>query len=113
MTNADRVLVYDRPISKDGLLWNDLQTWWSDLTKVANDDDAKKSLYRRLLSSLPINSPPQKLFFESYYGAFGKAIPMLPALLPEVWLRWDHKTVRDAGQMLFLGIGWTSYFYYQ
>ncbi len=97
VTNADRVLVYDRPISKDGLLWNDLQTWWSDLTKVANDDDAKKSLYRRLLSSLPINSPPQKLFFESYYGAFGKAIPMLPALLPEVWLHWDHKTVRERG----------------
>lgn len=35
VTNADRVLVYDRPISIDGLRWRDLQSWWSETQRIA------------------------------------------------------------------------------
>jgi very-short-patch-repair endonuclease len=33
----------------------------------------------------------------------GSAVPDLPALLPEVWLHWDHKTVRERGREALLG----------
>jgi hypothetical protein len=42
-------------------------------------------------------SPPQRLLFESYFKHFKQSIPLLPALLPEVWLHWDPKTVRERG----------------
>ncbi len=98
VTNSDKVLVYDRPIGADGLLWRDLQSWWSETNNLSNDDVSKETLYRRLQESLPDNSPPQALLFNSYHKAFGKAIPNLPALLPEVWLHWDPKTVKDRGR---------------
>jgi very-short-patch-repair endonuclease len=97
VTNADKVLVYDRPIGAAGLRWGDLQSWWSDTTNIREDDEAKKTLYRRLRSSLPATSPPQLRLFETFHREFGPAIPRLPALLPEVWLHWDPKTVRERG----------------
>src|SRR5262249_37245901 len=35
---------------------------------------------------------------ESYFKHFKTAIPGLPALLPEVWLHWDPKTVKERGR---------------
>ncbi len=97
VTNADKVLVYDRPIGAEGLRWRDLQLWWSETKGIANAKEAKTTLYRRLRESLSENSPPQLLLFEAFYSGFGSAIPDLPALLPEVWLHWDPKTVRERG----------------
>ncbi|MDQ2873869.1 MAG: hypothetical protein M3Y33_03250 [Actinomycetota bacterium] len=95
--NADDVLVYDRPIGADGLRWRDLQAWWSDAQQIACDEQAKRTLYRRLLSSLPGNSPPQRNLFALYHEIHAAAVRDLPALLPEVWLHWDHKTARERG----------------
>jgi very-short-patch-repair endonuclease len=97
VTNADKVLVYDRPIGAEGLRWSDLQLWWSETKGIANDKDAKETLYRRLLECLPTNSPPQRLLFDSFFRSFRDHIPKLPALLPEVWLHWDPKTVKERG----------------
>ena len=97
VTNADRVLVYDRPIGVEGIRWCDLQSWWSEAKGIPDDDNAKKTLYCRLRASLPKNSPPQILLFNAFYRGFGSAVPDLPALLPEVWLHWDAKTVRERG----------------
>jgi very-short-patch-repair endonuclease len=97
VTNADKVLVYDRPIGVEGLLWRDLQLWWSETRAIPNDDEAKKTLYKRLRESLPEDSPPQENLFDAFYRGFGSAVPDLPALLPEVWLHWDPKTVRERG----------------
>lgn len=96
VSRADQVLVYDLPLPTHGLRWRDLQTWWADLRKL-DDEAAKRSLYKRLLSSLPENSPPQVLLFETFFKHFGSRVPDLPALLPEVWLHWDPKTVRERG----------------
>lgn len=103
VTNADKVLVYDRPIGMDGLRWRDLQQWWSETMGVADQQQAKATLYRRLRSCLPPSSPPQRLLFEEFFRVFGSAVPDLPALLPEVWLHWDPKTVRQRGSQALLG----------
>ncbi len=97
VTNADKVLAYDRPIGAEGLRWRELQAWWADIKGLDSAEDAKRSLYRRLHQSLPANSPPQQFLFRSFFESFGTAIPGLPALLPEVWLYWDPKTVRERG----------------
>lgn len=97
LSDLDKVLVYDRPISSGGLYWKDLQDWWKETRGIISEQDAKKSLYNRLKSCLPESSPPQRNFFSSYHNHFGKGIPSLPTLLPEVWLYWDHKTIEERG----------------
>lgn len=97
VTNADKVLVYDRPIGNDGLRWNDLQQWWGEEQQITDATTAKRSLYARLKASLPHNSPPQILLFEAFFEGFRSAVPNLPALLPEVWLHWDPRTVKERG----------------
>jgi AbiJ N-terminal domain 3 len=98
LDNADQVLVYDRPIGIEGITWKHLQTWWESSNGITDTNEGKKTLYQRLLGSLPANSPPQRLLFTSYLRRFGGAAPDLPALLPEVWLHWDAKTVKERGR---------------
>lgn len=97
VSNENDCLFYDRPIGVEGLRWKDLQQWWAEISMEKDQQTAKKTLYKRLLSCLPKSSPPQRLLFTSFYSAFGKDIPDLPALLPEVWLHWDPKTVAQRG----------------
>src|SRR5262249_49592124 len=100
--NADKVLVYDRPIGSDGIRWRDLQAWWKDTQQLPSEAEAKRSLYRRLIRSLPEDSPPQRNLYELYHEIHNSAIQALPALLPEVWLHWDPKTVRERGPRALL-----------
>jgi len=97
LTNQEQVLVYDRSISDSGLTWHELQNWWEDTHSISNTENGKRTLYQRLLKSLPEDSPPQRNFFLAYHNFFREKIPSLPALLPEVWLYWDHKTVSQRG----------------
>ncbi len=97
VTNASDVLVYDRP-TREGISWCDLQAWWKDTQHLAGDDEAKRTLYDRLLGSLPESSPPQRTLFKLYHHIHGGSVPGLPALLPEVWLHWDPKTVSQRGR---------------
>ncbi len=101
VSNADQVLVFDRPINKSGLLWKDLQAWWAD-TQNLNNEKAKRDLYKRLRASLPKNSPPQTLAFETFYKTFSADVQNLPALLPEVWFHWDPQTVAQRGKAALL-----------
>lgn len=97
VTNQEQVLIYDRPIGPGGLTWQELQDWWAE-GHPSTVEAAKKALYYRLRDSLPENSPPQRLLFESYFRRFTDAIPVLPVLLPEVWLYWDPKTALERGK---------------
>ncbi len=102
VSNADKVLVYDRLIPSGGLTWNELQAWWCEIRQIPDNDEAARSLYARLRSSLPENSPPQRLLFREFFSYFKSCFPELPALLPEVWLYWDPKTVRERGPQALL-----------
>lgn len=92
----DATLVYDREIPTAGLRWRDLHGWWQDTRKISSETDARVDLYQRLLKSLPANSPGQRNLFEAYHTALPPSVDD-PALLPEVWLHWDHKTVLERG----------------
>ncbi|MGQ5761981.1 AbiJ-related protein [Serratia sp. IR-2025] len=102
LSSPDDVLVYDKPLGSDGLRWRELQSWWAELKQEEDLLCAKRTLYRRLQQSLPLSSPPQQMLFESYFRSFGPAIHDLPALLPEVWLHWDPKTVSERGAQALL-----------
>jgi very-short-patch-repair endonuclease len=100
--NADKVLVYDRPIGRDGIRWRDLQAWWMDREQLTDEAEAKKSLYQRLIRCLPSNSPPQRKLYDLYHEIHGTAVPDLPALLPEVWLHWDPVAAKARGPKALL-----------
>lgn len=89
--NADDYLVYDRPLTADGIRWRELQAWWKDTRQIGDDQDAKRSLYNRLLGCLPRDSPPQQNLYKIYHHIYGARVYDMPALLPEVWLLWDWK----------------------
>jgi hypothetical protein len=96
--DTDQRLVYDRPIGPEGLRWQDLQAWWQDTQNISDDLEAKNSLYARLLACQPeAELSPQRHLFHLYHEIYRSRIPALPALLPEVWLYWDPKTVRQRG----------------
>ncbi|WP_045740383.1 hypothetical protein [Actinoplanes rectilineatus] len=104
VSNADAVLVYDRPIGADGVRWRDLQVWWRDTRATDTDEQAKIDLYRRLRQSLPGSSPPQQLLFDLYHDIHRDRVHDLPALLPEVWLHWDPQTVKQRGAAALLNL---------
>lgn len=100
-TNADRVLVYDRQISEDGLRWGALQQWYSELKGLPDNQATGQALYKRLREALPANSPPQLHFLKGYYSAYKDLRPQLPALLPEVWHHWDPKSAVQRQKLAF------------
>lgn len=99
LTSSDQLLRYDKPVGSTGLSWDDLETWWAEKTGT-RAAQAKKSLWNRLIASIPANSPPQLALFEAYYRLYGQ-VRSFAALLPEVWVHWDHQTVRQRGNAAY------------
>lgn len=98
LQGMDHLLHYDRSVGADGLCWRDLQEWWQEKTGTTDEEEAKKSLYSRLLASMPDDSKSrQRDFYRAYHRIYGTQAPDLPALLPEIWLHWDHQTVQRRG----------------
>lgn len=89
-------LVYDREFPPEGLRWRDLHAWWQEAREISEEADARGGLYQRLLKSLPDKSVGQRNLFIAYHQILGPTAED-PALLPEVWLHWDHKTVQERG----------------
>ena len=100
MDAGDVLLRYDRPISEQGLSWADLQQWWAE-RKALSPDGAKRSLWNRLLASIPTSSPPQRALFDEYHHLYGRR-PEFLALLPEVWVHWDPVTKARRGDRAML-----------
>ena len=93
--NAEFCLVYNRSIRSEGLLWQDLVSWWSELYGLESKHlpEQANNLYKRLLESLGTNNA-EKLLFKTYYHRLPKIYQeKLPALIPQVYLHYDPKTL--------------------
>ena len=89
--NQEFCLVYDRPISIDGLRWSELVQWWAD---IDGPNEPERALYRRLAASL--NSPPEKRLFRLYFEILRDTYKeRLPAIIPQVYLHYDPYTIRE------------------
>lgn len=89
LSGEESCLIYDRPISSNGLLWSDLVAWWSDVTPAANAASLGACLQESLASDAE-----RKLFatyFKAYRSTLGEA---LPALLPQVYFHYDPAVVK-------------------
>jgi hypothetical protein len=98
--NADKVLVFEKPLPSGLLSWADLQAWWAEKMDTTDASQAKKTLYKRLLQSVKQSGSPGELaMFRAYFEHFGRLEPAsLPALLPQVYLHYDPYTKRERGQ---------------
>lgn len=92
--NADSCLVYDFPIPENGLTWENLIEWWSKKYKFPYSD---QNLEQKLLTRLEefLSSPPEKLLFKTYFELRPKFGNNLPALVPQVYLHYDPKTLKE------------------
>lgn len=90
--HEEHCLVYDRPLTKHGLLWKDMIGWWSERQSLPANDDTERDFYRRLAESL--SSEPEKLLLRTYFKGFRTALrDRLPALIPQVYLHYDPYTI--------------------
>ena len=103
VANAQYCLVYDKPIMSSGLLWNDLVTWWKDKCQC-EDDMVERSLYSRLRDSLfymegskRIPNEAERFILYTYHKEFKRLGNKLPALIPQVYLHYDPKTLKELG----------------
>jgi hypothetical protein len=93
LSNEDSCLVYDRPIRRDGLLWNEVVVWWAAREATTSTKDAARTLGARLQSSLA--SDGERNFFNSYFKLYRERLgDRLPALVPQVYLHYDPAIVK-------------------
>lgn len=95
---ADKILVYNHPVGKNGLLWKDLLSWWQETRSIADTETASRTLYDRMQASLPRESAGQRHLFWLYHNLYKGQLHDVPALLPEIWVHWDPKTIRERGE---------------
>lgn len=97
--NDTDALIYDRFLTDAGLLWSTLVQWWQEHEGLADTAVAKVALYKRLVLSIKeAKSPGEYALFHTYYGEFSKMLgDQLPALIPQVYLHFDPKTMKERG----------------
>lgn len=94
LSHGESCLVYDRPISRDGLRWVELVQWWREIrcSPTMSEEEVRKELGQRLKVSL--QSKGEENLFVAYFrlmrSNFGDA---LPALVPQVYLHYDPAIV--------------------
>jgi len=100
--NAEYCLIYDLPISDNGLLWDHLVEWWANKQNLSSvEEETEYNLYRRLLASLA--SPPEEFLFKAYFKLFRRRLgSKFPVLIPQVYLHFDPKILSEleGGQRL-------------
>ncbi|MFB2937095.1 hypothetical protein ACE1B6_17750 [Aerosakkonemataceae cyanobacterium BLCC-F154] len=97
VSNADKCLVYDLPILQRGLLWTDIVKWWASQHNLPfPEEKTEENLFVRLKKSLAPDSPGEILLFETYFSHFREKLgEALPALVPQVYLHYDPKTLKE------------------
>jgi len=92
--NAEHCLIYDEPIYQSGLLWFAIVVWWGKKNGYTDLAQAERNLYSRLRNS--IDSKAETILFYTYFKEFRKKLAeRLPALIPQVYLHYDPKTLKE------------------
>jgi very-short-patch-repair endonuclease len=92
-------LIYNLPISKNGLSWHNLVSWWNE----GNEDynlEKERELYARLNQTL--DSEPEKVFMREYYKYSKDNGNTFPALLPQVYCHYDPKSAKMRGGQVYV-----------
>jgi very-short-patch-repair endonuclease len=104
--NADKILIYDRPLSKaSGLTWGHIVDWWrtqQQMPPTMSDFHVGYNLVERLAQAVAMTkSPGEELVFRTYYEQFFTRSdgPSYPALLPQVYLHLDPMTRKQRRQL--------------
>lgn len=95
--NEDKCLVYDRDIPADGLYWEALVDWYAEKFNIV--ESPEKEYIRRLYASL--DSVPEKMMLQAYCTLRHEKKVDIPALIPQVYLYYDPKTIKQRGWKLF------------
>lgn len=95
LEHAEHCLIYDAPISDEGLRWDDLVGWWAKAQGGSLDDgEVRRLLGKRLLAAA--GSPAEKRLFAAYFHRWAPVLgARLPALLPQVYLHYDPATIKE------------------
>ncbi|HEV3170374.1 MAG TPA: hypothetical protein VGZ32_08550 [Actinocrinis sp.] len=94
--HADTCLVYNRPLTSAGVMWDELAAWWKAERRLdsMSDYEAGQNLFKRLSASL--GSPPEQELFRTYCERYGGDEGFKkPALFPQVYLQYDPLTHRE------------------
>jgi AbiJ N-terminal domain 3 len=95
--NKTDALIYDRFLTDSGLLWITMVEWWQQREGINERREAQGSLYRRLMLSVrKASSVGEYTLFDTYYREFSKLLgDQLPALIPQVYLHYDPRTMNE------------------
>lgn len=86
--NKEHCFIYDRNINNNNLTWEDLNNWW---TSIKNN-----KLSEGLLNIYDNKSKIEYKFLSSYILYSSKKNYLtLPAMIPEVYLHYDPKTLKQ------------------
>lgn len=98
--NEKYCLVFDQPLSEQGLTWRELTRWWAGTNVLDDETERTKSheLYHRLMRSLGSNGAEQ-LMFRTYCSLYRSHGFDLPALVPQVYLHYDPYTRRTGATL--------------
>lgn len=100
LTEQDQVLAYEHPVPEEGLTWTSLSTWWAQRQGLQVGSEAKNDLWSRMKASVDESgSPPASQVFAFFYRDLVARFDF--ALLPEVWVHWDPRSVRERGKHAF------------
>lgn len=97
--NNTDALIYDRFLTDSGLLWSTMGEWWQECEGLRDSNEARKALGERLRRSvMEANSPGEYALFVTYYREFSSKLgDQLPALIPQVYLHYDPRTMKERG----------------
>lgn len=91
--NEENCLIFDKAIPEIGLKWVDLVSWWETSNyHKRGEENLDRELFLRLKKTL--DKGIESDFFTKYYIIFRKVLgDELPALIPQVYLHYDPKTM--------------------
>lgn len=112
LSNLDEVLVYDRPLSSEGLSWRELQAWWADLTSEEDSEKAKKHFTAACSAVCLTHHRLSKHFSMNFFDNFVKRFRTCLRYCPRFGCTGIPRQFPNAVPRRYSTIEWTFSCYY-